>query len=185
MKALMNSFALCSSIALLALAGCAGEPTIQTGEDAEVIMGNLNKVDNSRMGLVYVDPNADYARYTRAHILPLDLDHVEIIQPNTSGSMVNRYNRDWELTDKDKAALQDAYREVMAREISKNGAFALADSTGDDVLTIGAMITAIAPSAPKDDAMSRSTARSRVYSESAGSISIARWPTGTVVRCSP
>ena len=27
------------------LAACASEPTVQTGEDAEVVMGNLHKVD--------------------------------------------------------------------------------------------------------------------------------------------
>jgi hypothetical protein len=162
----------CTAI-LLTLVGCAEEPTIQSGDDAEVIMGNLNRVDNARADLAYLDPNADYARYERVQIQPLDLDNVEIIQPNTGSSMLNRYNTEWELTDRDRAALQKAYLEVMTREITKNGDFELADTGGDDVLTIGAMITRIAPSAPKDDVMSRGTSRSRVYSESSGSISIA------------
>ena len=36
------------------LAACASEPTVQTGDDAEVVMGNLHKVDNSRADLAYI-----------------------------------------------------------------------------------------------------------------------------------
>jgi hypothetical protein len=168
-----NTLAVTAFASLLTLLGCAGEPTIQTGEGAEVIDGNLNRVDNSRMGLVYVDPNADYARYSRVHILPLDLDNVEIVQPSNSSSMLNRYNREWELTDEDKAALQKAFREVTAREIAKGGAFEIVEEGGDDVISLGAMITRIAPTAPKDDNLSRGTGVTRVYSQGGGSISIA------------
>jgi hypothetical protein len=172
MTLLKHTIALGSAVALLALGGCSGQPTIQTGDNAEVINGNLARVDNPRVGLAYVDPDADYARYTRVHILPLNLDNVEIIQP-TNNSMVNRFNREWELTDKDKTNLQNAYLEVMTRQITKNGAFGIADAGGDDVLTIGSIITRIAPSAPKDDAVSRGAGRNMVFSASAGSVSIA------------
>ncbi|EED36818.1 conserved hypothetical protein [Luminiphilus syltensis NOR5-1B] len=169
---LRRTFIAFGTAAILILMGCAGEPTIQTGEDAEVLMGNLNRVDNARSGLAYVDPEADYARYQRVLIQPLNLDNVEIVQPSSSGTL-NRYNREWELTDSDKAALQSAYLEVMTREISEKGEFAIADTNGDDVLIISAMITRIAPSAPKEDMASRSSARGRVYTDGAGSISIA------------
>jgi hypothetical protein len=156
------------------LVGCAGEPSIQTGEDAEVIMGSLNKVDNARMQMAYVDPDGDYARYRKVYVTPLKLDDVEIIQPGgSSTSMVNRYNREWELTDENKTQLQAAFNEAMERELSAGGAFGIASGGGDDVLVIEAALTRIAPSAPKDDMSSRSTGRSRVYTEGGGSISIA------------
>jgi uncharacterized lipoprotein YajG len=157
----------------LALAGCAAEPTIQSGEDAETIMGTLNKVDNSTVDMAYVDPQGDYARYERVYVAPLNLDNVEIIQPDRNNSMLNRYNSEWELTDANREQLQTAFQDVMERELTKDGAFAIADSGGDDVIVIEAMLTAIAPTAPKDDMGSRTTGRSRVYTESAGSISIA------------
>ena len=157
-----------------ALVGCAGDPTIQSGDDAEVIMGSLNKVDNSRMGLAYVDPEGDYGRYTRVYVAPLDLDNVEIVQPSSSGtSLVNRYNEEWELTDKNRQDLQAAYREAMEQELTKGGAFEIADAGGDDVLAVQAALTRIAPNAPKDDVSSRTAGRSRVYTEGGGSISIA------------
>lgn len=164
---------LVAALPLLLLIACAGDPSIQTGDDAEVIMGTLNKVDNARAELAYVDPTADYGRYRKVHIQPLDLDNVEIIQPSSGNSQVNRYNREWELTDSDKQRLQDAFLQAMEKELTAGGAFELAEAGGDDVITIEAMITSIAPSAPKDDQMSRTSARSQVYTQGGGGISIA------------
>ena len=164
---------LCVS-ALLLLGACAGDPTIQTGDDAETIMGTLNRVDNSAMALAYVDPTADYSRYDRIHVTPLDVDNVEIVQPsNTSTSMVNRFNAEWELTDQNREQLQSAFQEIMARELTRDNAFTLADGGGDDVLVVEAMLTRIAPTAPQDNAASRGAGRNRVFTETAGSVSIA------------
>ncbi|WP_439107537.1 DUF3313 family protein [Congregibacter sp.] len=158
---------------LAVLAACAEQPTIQMGDDAETIMGGLAKVDNSRTDLAYVDPTADYARYAKVFIEPLDVDNVEIIQPNTSNSMVNRYNREWELTESDRQKLQSAFAEAMTKALTDGGAFEIADQGGDDVIKLEAMITQIAPSGPKDDQMSRATTRSTVITEGSGSMSIA------------
>ena len=160
--------------AFVALLGaCAGEPTIQTGADAETIMdGRLARVDNTRSSLVYVDPDADYGRYDSVLLVPLDVDHIEIIQPNTTSSVANRFNRDWELTDSDRSKLQDAFREAMEKAIADGGDFSLAEDGGENVLRVEAMITQIAPNAPKDDVQSRGT-RSTIITEGAGSLSVA------------
>lgn len=167
-KKLLRPLTLCLAAGIVA---CAGDPTIQSGEDAEVVMGNLNKVDNSRVAMAYVDPDGDYGRYTRIYLAPLDVDNVEIIQPTKgSASMSSRYNDEWELTAENKKQLQDAYRETMEKELTKDGAFAIAQSGGDDVLAIVGAITQIAPTAQKDN---MTAGRSRTYTDSAGSISIA------------
>jgi hypothetical protein len=173
MKSIPRLRTLAATLSLGLLAACAGDPTIQTGDDAETIMGSLNKVDNTRVTLAYVDPNGDYDRYTRAWIAPLDVDNVEIVQPSSSSSIVNRYNREWELTDKDKEALRSAFRESMEKALTAGGAYAIAEGPGDDVLRIEAMITSIAPSGPRDDASTRTVGRSRVYTQGAGGMSIA------------
>ena len=174
----MNANQKCTLLAALALpvlvlGGCAGEPTIQTGDDAEIVMGTLAKVDNSQVDLAYVDPNVDYTRYSKVFIMPLDVDNIEIRQPQTQSSMVNRYNREWELTDSERQAFQDAYRAAMEKALSKDGAFAVTDQRGDDVITVQGMITGIAPAGPKDDTRSRGVGRSEVYTEGGGAMSIA------------
>jgi hypothetical protein len=174
----MNANQKCTLLAALALpvlllGGCVGEPTIQTGDDAEIIMGTLAKVDNSQVDLAYVDPNVDYTRYSKVFIMPLDVDNIKIRQPQTQRSMLNRYNREWELTDSERLEFQDAYRAAMEKALSKDGAFEVTDQRGDDVITVQGMITGIAPAGSKDDTKSRGVGRSQVYTEGAGAMSIA------------
>jgi hypothetical protein len=156
------------------MAGCAGDPTVQTGPDAETIMdGKLTRVDNSVSQLAYLDPTADYARYRAVYIAPLGVDDIEIIQPSASSSAINRYNREWELTDEDRQWLKDTFRASMEKTVTAGGAYSIADSRGDDVIVVDAMITQIAPAGPRDDAQTRNVPRSRVYTEGAGGMSIA------------
>ncbi|MEM1142678.1 MAG: DUF3313 family protein [Pseudomonadota bacterium] len=163
-----------TALGLVLLGACAPSPTIQTGADAETTLdGALNKVDNTAVDLAYVDPDADYGRYTKVWVTPLDLDNVEIEQPSSNSSILNRYNEEWELTDDDKVKLQEAFANSMQRELTRNGDFAAVSSGGDDVIVVEAMITKIAPSAPKDDTASRGMGRSRVFTQGAGGMAIA------------
>ena len=47
------------------LAACSSTPEIQTGEDAEVIGDNLHRVDGARADMAYIDPDADFSKYTK------------------------------------------------------------------------------------------------------------------------
>jgi len=156
--------------ALLLLGACAGEPRIQRGSDAEVIMGSLNRVDNAGVDLAYADPLVDYRRYERLRIRPLNLDHVRIVQPegHTPGT---RLRSTWVLTEEDRQSLQESFARIMRRELSGDG-FTLTDEAGPDVMDIEAMLTRIAPNAPKDDLKSRGSARTVIYTQGAGSVSI-------------
>ena len=153
------------------LVACQGTPTLQTGPDAEVIGGNLVRVDNSRAKLAYIDPNADFRKYTAVLLTPLGVDNVEIIQP--SSSLRTAGNRNWELTDADKERLQKDFREAMEKQLSDNGGYPVVETPGDDVLKISAILTRIAPNAPKDDNRSRPVGRSKVFTEGAGKMDVA------------
>jgi len=163
---------LITSAAMVTLvAACSSTPEVQTGDDAEVIGGNLHRVDGSRADMAYIDPAADFSKYNKVMIRPLGGDKIEVIQPDSTTSAVNR--RDWELTDQDKLMLQETFLGAMQKHLADKGDFPLVDEPGDDVLEIGAMITAIAPSAAKDDGRSRATGRSYVITEGAGAIAVA------------
>lgn len=47
------------------LAACAGEPTIQSGPDAETSFDGLVKIDNSRFANAWADPDVDFTRYDK------------------------------------------------------------------------------------------------------------------------
>jgi hypothetical protein len=111
------------------------EPTIQTGDNAEVILDRLHRVDNTSVGLAFVDPDADFSQYTKILLDPLDMSSVEIVQPSRSAG--NRRN-DWVLTDQDKANLRRHYREVFTRELQKTGDHEIVEQAGPAVLRITA-----------------------------------------------
>jgi hypothetical protein len=150
----------------------AGVANAQSGKDSgpDVILGTLHKVDNARVGMAYVDPNADFSAYTKILLDPLDVDKVEIVQPSSS-TAVGR--NQWVLTDSDKANLRKNYMEVFTRELQETGDYEIVTTPGPDVLRVTASLTGIAPNAAKDDNRSRGMGRSRVYSSGAGSMSIA------------
>lgn len=154
------------------LVGCSSEPTVRTGQEAETVMGSLNRVDNVRADMAYIDPSIDYRNYHLVRVLPLNLDHVEIIQPNSSYSIKNRSSRDWTLTDADRANLANAFQETFVSAIDRTEGFSMTEQTGEGVLAIEAMVTRIAPTAPKDDSASRGAGRNVVYSQGAGSMSV-------------
>jgi hypothetical protein len=159
------------STALVLNACTTGTPEVQTGDDAEVVMDTLHRVDNARVQLAYVDPDVDLAKYNKVLVRPLGVNKIEIKQPSQSGSIAGR--RDWELTDKDKVALQTMYQEAMVKQLEEKGGYEVVDTADDDVLEIAAMITGLAPSGPKDDSRSRPIGRSQVYTDGAGSIAVA------------
>ncbi len=152
------------------LAACASEPHVETGANAEVIDGNLHKVDNSRTDIAYVDPDANFGKYNKILLTPLGVDNIEIIQPSSGGSIGR--NVDWELTDKDKQNLQDAFQEAMVKQLETKGGYPIVTEAGDDVLQVSALLTGIAPSAAKDDNRSRPIGRSTVYTKGGGALAI-------------
>ena len=157
----------------LVLSACAGEPTVQRGEDAEVIQGGLNRVDHARVDFAYVDPEVDFRRYRQVRLLPLGLDHTEIVQPETAFGTGRSIREEWQLSERDRQDIQGAYSEAMQGAMAKVQHFTVADAPGPEVLAVEAALTRIAPSAAKDDIDARPVGRSRVYTQGAGSTSIA------------
>jgi hypothetical protein len=166
----MNRSFISTVLAALLLVACQTTPQIQTGEGAEVIDGNLVRVDNTNAKLVYVDPDAPFSKYTAVMLAPLGVDNIEIIQPST-GSRLSGY-RNWELTDADKQRLQKDFQEAMVKQLSKKGGIEVVDTIGDNVLRITAKLTRIVPTAPKDDNRSRPPGRSKIVTEGAGKLSV-------------
>ena len=72
------------------------------------------------------------------------------------------------------AKLEKIYQESMAKQLQEKGDFEIVQNPGPDVLILSAAVLQITPNAPKDDnSREFASARSTVYSEGAGSMSIA------------
>jgi Protein of unknown function (DUF3313) len=145
-------------------------PQLQTGKDAEVIQGNLVRVDHTNAKLVYVDPEAPFSKYTAIQLAPLGVDNVEIVQPVTGARLVGY--RNWALTDTDKQRLQKDFQQAMVEQLAKKDDLPIVDKAGDNVIRITAKLTRIAPTAPKDDNRSRPAGRDKIVTEGAGKLSV-------------
>ncbi|MDX1735643.1 MAG: DUF3313 family protein, partial [Halioglobus sp.] len=159
------------AVACVALAACQTEPHIQTGADAEVIDGNLHRVDNTSLDKSYIDPEVDFSQYNAVLLQPLSFDDLKIVQPNVNLRLPG--NPQWQLTDRDKTQLADAYRKAMATKLTENGIFSLASAPGPGTVTLSARLVRLAPNAPKDDFESRPIGRTRIVTEGFGSATIA------------
>ncbi|MGK0500901.1 MAG: hypothetical protein ACJAYG_002555 [Oceanicoccus sp.] len=148
----------------LLISACSQTAVIQSGADAEVIEGNLYKVDHTIADTVHMDPAVKAGDYTAIMVAPLDMANVEI---DFDKSMTVR-NRDWVLTEKDKVYLQQLFAKALA---SKDDVKVVTEA-GPGVLSVNIALTKIEPNAPKDDFESRPSARSAYFTEGFGAISI-------------
>jgi hypothetical protein len=163
-------FQLVAGVLLSLLLSACQTPHIQSGADAEVIDGNLVRVDHTNVDLAYIDPKADFTRFTAILLTPLGVDNVEIVQP--SGSFPAPGRQEWVLTNEDKQRLQQDFRDAMQQQLSIKGGYPIVDSPGDNVLQISAILTRIAPTASKDDFRARPTGRNKVFTEGAGELGV-------------
>jgi hypothetical protein len=162
----MHYFIIGALLTSLLLVACQNTAPNQTAD----IPDNLVRVDHTSAKLAYVDPNAEFSKYTAILLTPLGVDNVEIIQP--SASVTTTGNPNWQLTDADKQRLQQDFREAMVKQLSKNGGYPLVDTAADNVLRISAILTRIAPTAPKDDNRSRPPGRGKIFTEGAGKLRV-------------
>ncbi len=166
----MNPHAIAVVLTAAILAACSSTGSFDY-DDSDVVLDRLVKVTNASAGLVYVDPDVDFGAYSKILLAPLDSSSAEIKQPNQTGTTVGA--KPFILTDEDQARLAEAYAEIFSRELAETGDYEIVTERGSGVLVIAAALTEVAPVAPKDDDRSRSTGRNQVYTEGAGSMSIA------------
>ena len=159
-----RSFTVLLLASALGLAACSQTPVVQTGPDAEVIEGNLHRVDNSVADKAYRDPAVKLTDYDAVILEPLVMDDVEIIYDRTR----NYRNIDWTLNDKDKEGLQQLFSKAFASDQR----FTLTDQPGPKTLRVTVTLVKLEPNAPKDDFDSRPIGRSTYVTEGFGAISV-------------
>ncbi|MEE4661517.1 MAG: DUF3313 family protein [Halieaceae bacterium] len=156
-------------ITLLLLAACSSTDTLEFNED-DAIADRLFRVTNAQVALAYVDPDAEFGRYNKVMLDPLDTRNTVIRQPSRTGSVTG--NKPFELNEQNRDSLAEAYRAAFIKELSETGDYEVVDAPGPDVLRVVSTLNEIAPLASKDDNRSRPVGRSRVYTEGAGAMAI-------------
>jgi len=128
------------------LVGCASEPTIQTGPDAEVTYDGLTRVDNTVMDAAWKLADVDLSGYTKVKLLGAGIEF-RLVSGPTSGSTTSarRSGRsEFPLDESQQERLRQTITEAFTAEMSNSERFELVEEPGPDVLLVrGALLDVV------------------------------------------
>ena len=149
-------------VAALIAAGCASEPSIQSGPDAETTFDGLVRIDNARFAAAWVDPEIDLTQYTK--IIPggaaFEFRNVQKVSATVARA---RNEREFWISDSNKQRLIDTVSEVFDEELQRSEHFTMTDEPGADTLIISGALHDIVSRVPPED-----VGRSEIWLRSLG-----------------
>ena len=153
---------LISLAAVLVIAGCATDPSIQSGPNAETTFDGLVRIDHARFEAAWIDPDVDLKKYNK--IIPGGAEFEFRSVQKMSASAARRSNeKEFWISDKNKQRLVDTVTEVFTEELQKSEHFTVTDEPGPDALIIVGGLHDIVSQVPPED-----VGRSEVWLRSVG-----------------
>ena len=144
------------------VAGCAGEPALQTGPNAETTFDGLVRIDNARFEAAWIDPDVDLKKYNK--IIPGGAEFEFRNVQKMSASAARRSNeKEFWISDTNKQRLVDTVTEVFTEELQKSEHFTVTDEPGPDALIIVGGLHDIVSQVPPED-----VGRSEIWLRSVG-----------------
>jgi hypothetical protein len=151
-------------VALLAL----GPPQLGLADPTtEVTADDLQLVEKSRHLSLYVTPDVDWKKYTEIQLLEATVDFRRNWQRDQNASWPFKV-RDEDVVEI-KQEMAQLLAEVFGQELSRNGGYALSDSSGEHVLMLRPAITELDVAAPDTQNWA---GISRQYTESSGRMTL-------------
>jgi hypothetical protein len=134
---------------LLFLAGCASQPSVQKGPDAETTFDGLVKVDNTVMDLVWIKPGLDLSGYSK--ILPVNAGIEyravkDVSRLTAMRSSTTEFPLDEDQKEKIRVAISDAFRS----ELEKLKNYTFTDKPAPDTLLVVGKILDVVSNVPPE-----------------------------------
>ena len=122
---------------VLALAGCTGQPTVQTGPNAEVSFDGLHKIDNSAFHDAWADPDADWARYDQ-FIAGEAFFEYRAVKKSAKYSNIRppASTDEFYIDEKDRERMKREVSDIFDEELTKSERFTETKEPGPNVLII-------------------------------------------------
>ena len=149
--------------AVTLLAACAGEPTMQSGPDAETSFDGLVKIDNSRFSNAWADPDVDFASYDKILIGNAEFEFRAVKDRSSTSTPGRSKQREFWISDEDKQKLVDTVTAIFLEELQNSRNFTIVEEAGPDVLIIVGGLHDIVSRVPPD-----TVGRSEVFLTSVG-----------------
>ena len=148
--------------AMIVVAACASEPSIQTGPNAETTFDGLVRIDNARFAGASIDPEVDLKQYNK--IIPGGAEFEFRNVQKMSASAARRSNeREFWISDTNRQRLIDTVTEVFTEELQNSEHFSVTDEPGPDALIIVGGLLDIVSQVPPED-----VGRSEIWLRSLG-----------------
>jgi len=129
--------------------GCAAQPKIQTGPDAETTFDGLVRIDNARFAAAWVDPEIDLTQYTK--IIPGGSEFQFRNVQKSSNLQARRANeREFWISDSNKERLIETVNAVFDEELQNSEHFTFVEEPGADTLIIVGALHDIVSQVPPD-----------------------------------
>jgi len=117
------------------VAGCASEPAIQSGPNAEMSFDGLVRIDHARFLGAWVDPDIDLTQYTK--IIPGGAEFEFRAVKNTGNTQRARSGQtEFWISDANRERLIETVSAVFEEELQASQHFTIADESGPDALII-------------------------------------------------
>jgi hypothetical protein len=161
----MSTKTLFAGLALAFLAGLVPATGALAEEQAQTTFDGLERVEDARVAMAYVDPNADFSVFKRVAILDPFVAFRSNWQRDQNRSRTrNLRSSDVERIKTDVSAL---FRDVFIERLEAAG-FEIVTESGEDVLVLRPAIIDLDVTAPE----TRTAGRSRTYTASAGAATL-------------
>jgi len=166
-----------------AIAFGANAQTIDTSEEGVKSEEGLYLVEGAQVNIAFVLPDLDLGNFSQVMIGPLEfsLEQNEAQEKkkqrrncSVSANKLAACTGDnpFALTEEDKNQMAEAFAEIMASHMSKGPPIEMVTEATAGVLVFKPTIAQINITAPKNSSRYSSSARSRVYTRSSGSITL-------------
>jgi hypothetical protein len=137
------------SVLLALLAGCQTPASVQTGPDAEVTHDGLHKVDNSRMKMAWVKPDADLSGYSKVRLVGSGVEY-RTVKGADSTQRANSRRTDFPMSEEARNRFEKLVGEVFRDEIGKSKHYTLVEEDGPDVLEVKGALIDVLSNVPPD-----------------------------------
>jgi hypothetical protein len=163
----MKDIATLKATCLLALAATLASPLAATRKDADEAMsrGGLQQIELKGVDLAYARPEASLAGYRRVMLEPGEVEFSRSWDPERTGSRLKMTRSERERIKADVARF---VREEFARELQRDGSYAVTTEAGPDVLRIKPRVINVYLNAPD----AGNVARTRTFMRDAGEMTL-------------
>jgi hypothetical protein len=135
----------------LFVVGCTtAPPALQTGPDAERTFDGLVRVDNSRFGEAWADPEVDFSQYNKVMPGGARFEFRAVSKTAGRSSMSRGTQNEFWISDAKREQLSDTVSEIFNEELSKAQGWEATAEVGPDVLLIRGALLDIASFVPPE-----------------------------------